>query len=101
MLGAVMQQRGAVFWRYTELSILVRECRRHDVKRYQYYRLITAIPNHGIQGWGESKLDELLAQGWKPVRETPMGGGPVAGNEVDGFGFAFGSLILLEKDDPA
>jgi len=34
-------------------------------------------------------LKELLATGWKPVRETGMGGGSVV--------VAF-SLVLLEKD---
>jgi hypothetical protein len=43
--------------------------------------------------WGKTKkpcydLQDLLAQGWSPVRETGMGGG-------DHFAFA---LVLLKKD---
>jgi hypothetical protein len=38
-------------------------------------------------------LQELLAKGWRPVRETGMGGGSAFGGAVVAF-----SLVLLEKD---
>jgi len=38
-------------------------------------------------------LQELMENGWKPVRETGMGGGSAVGGAVIAF-----SLVLLEKD---
>jgi hypothetical protein len=38
-------------------------------------------------------LQDLLANGWRPVRETGMGGGSAVGGAVIAF-----SLVLLEKD---
>jgi hypothetical protein len=38
-------------------------------------------------------LQELMERGWRPVRETCMGGGSAAGGAVVAF-----SLVLLEKD---
>jgi hypothetical protein len=38
--------------------------------------------------WDEGNLTRLLQHGWRPVRETPMGGDT---------GYSM-SLILLEKD---
>lgn len=39
-------------------------------------------------GWEEGNLSLLLRAGWRPVRETPMGGDT---------GYAF-SLLLLERE---
>ncbi len=69
------------------------------MKQYMYHQLITALPEHGIQAFGDGRLRELLNEGWKPVRETPMGGGMVPGSDTQGVGFAFAVLILLEKED--
>jgi hypothetical protein len=38
-------------------------------------------------------LQALMEHGWRPVRETAMGGGSAAGGAVVAF-----SLVLLEKD---
>ena len=38
-------------------------------------------------------LQELMERGWRPVRETSMGGGSAAGGAVVAF-----ALVLLEKD---
>jgi hypothetical protein len=38
-------------------------------------------------------LQALMDRGWRPVRETHMGGGSAAGGAVVAF-----SLVLLEKD---
>ena len=40
-------------------------------------------------------LQELLDKGWRPVRETGMGGASATGGAAVAF-----SLILLEKDRP-
>jgi hypothetical protein len=47
---------------------------------------------YGLTARDVYDLPELLRSGWRPVRETPMGG---CGNEMVSF-----SLILLEKDFP-
>jgi hypothetical protein len=38
-------------------------------------------------------LQDLMDKGWRPVRETGMGGGSAVGGAVVAF-----SLVLLEKD---
>lgn len=38
--------------------------------------------------WDDANLTRLLQSGWRPLRETPMGGDP---------GYAF-CLLLLERD---
>jgi hypothetical protein len=40
-------------------------------------------------------LQRLLADGWRPVRETAMGGGSAAGGAVIAF-----ALVLLEREEP-
>lgn len=40
-------------------------------------------------------LQDLMEKGWRPVRETGMGGGSAVGGAVVAF-----SLVLLEKDAP-
>jgi hypothetical protein len=40
-------------------------------------------------------LQRLLAEGWRPVRETGMGGASAAGGAVIGF-----ALVLLEREEP-
>ena len=42
----------------------------------------------GERNWDEDNLNRLLQEGWRPVRETPMG---------DNSSYAY-SLVLLEKD---
>ncbi len=41
------------------------------------------------------ELQELLHKGWRPVRETGMGGGSATGGAVIAF-----SLVLLERERP-
>ncbi|HJT79370.1 MAG TPA: hypothetical protein VJ739_19395 [Gemmataceae bacterium] len=41
------------------------------------------------------ELQELLGKGWRPVRETGMGGGSGVGGAVIAF-----ALILLEREKP-
>jgi hypothetical protein len=40
-------------------------------------------------------LQSLLEEGWRPVRETAMGGGGAAGGAVIAF-----ALVLLEREEP-
>jgi hypothetical protein len=49
------------------------------------------LPWYGDQQYQD--LQELLAKGWHPVRETGMGGASATGGAAVAF-----SLILLEKD---
>lgn len=44
-------------------------------------------------------LNDLLKEEWQPVREIPMGGGPVGGSPDKGIGFINSALVLLEKDE--
>lgn len=58
----------------------------------EYRRLDAAIDEEENEdGIWETRatLPQLLADGWRPVRETPMGGG------TDNSAYA---LVLLEKD---
>jgi hypothetical protein len=40
-------------------------------------------------------LQALLDEGWRPVRETAMGGGSATGGAVIAF-----ALVLLEREEP-
>lgn len=66
--------------------------------KYRYYTLIMAWPDMNIPSYAPHELEQLLAEGWRPVRETPMGGTMVGGPNRDGIEFMFASLILLEKE---
>jgi hypothetical protein len=68
------------------------------MKEYRYYQLVIGWPSPEVKGWGTAELDQLLAHGWTPVRETPMGGGPVPGPGLTGIAYLFASLILLERE---
>jgi hypothetical protein len=59
----------------------------HDLGREE-----TFYP-YGLTGTVRYDLPLLLRKGWRPVRETPMGGTEGAG----GAGHAF-SLVVLEKE---
>ncbi len=73
------------------------------MKSYKYFVFMYAAVQEGPRYETSSirDLERLLTQGWKPVRETPMGGGPLTSGNLDGFAYAFASLILLEKDEPS
>ncbi len=71
------------------------------MKRYRYFVLMKFLPDPGFGSSShEFALNELIAkEGWRPIREAPMGGSPFTGSNNDGIGFIFASLILLEKDE--
>jgi hypothetical protein len=54
----------------------------------QSWAALSATEGEAPRGQGSGMLPQLLADGWTPVRETPMGGGssPLAH-----------SLVLLER----
>jgi hypothetical protein len=58
------------------------------MKKYQY---LIVSDSYGIR-----EINQLLSQGWRPVRESPMGaaGSGERGNAIHAF-----SLVLLEKED--
>jgi hypothetical protein len=72
------------------------------MKRYKYFTLMKFFPDPGYaNSLHENALNELIQkEGWRPVRETPMGGSPFAGPSTNGIGYIFASLVLLEKDLP-
>ena len=77
------------------------------MNRYRYFTLLKCFPDAGAAGeTSEIELNELLAEGWKPVRETALEGAPfpgsqttVPGSQTTGIGYVFASLILLERDE--
>ena len=72
------------------------------MKSYMYYVLMKCVPPmpNAVTG-SESELGKLTAEGWRPVRETPMGGSAVGGDGTPNIGFVFASLILLEREEEA
>jgi hypothetical protein len=57
------------------------------MKKYQY---LIVSDSYGIR-----EINQLLAEGWRPVRESPMGatGAGERGNSIRAF-----SLVLLERE---
>jgi hypothetical protein len=58
------------------------------MKKYQY---LIVSDSYGIR-----EINQLLNEGWKPVRESPMGAAGSAGER--GSTIRAFSLVLLERD---
>ena len=58
---------------------------------WEYWTRVIAADVEGLESseWEAGRLDRLLKDGWRPCRETPMGGGA-------DYCFA---LVVLERDD--
>lgn len=70
------------------------------MKSYKYFTLVACFPEATASGVAsEMALNNLLEEGWQPVRETALEGAPFPGSQTTGIGYAFACLILLERDD--
>lgn len=75
--------------------------------RYKFFTLFSTFPEiDASEETSEDRLNKLLDEGWRPVRETELDGASfpgsnanVPGSRTTGIGHVFAALVLLEKDE--
>ena len=75
--------------------------------KYRFFTLLKCFPEVGVPGeTSEDRLNQLLEEGWKPVRETPLESAEFPGSQTNlpgsqttGIAHVFAVLILLERDE--